>query len=97
MAALQTKYLSVDSPKLKAVSKHKHLFEQIGIKNLVPDCMLTATDACKHSGACHSCAENVLSGFSVAFIKMLLLKLAANNLMYLGNPKKLIQNLLNPA
>ena len=69
------------------------LFETIGIKKVLPQCFLTASPDCKHQ--CESCAENVLSGFYNTFTNMLLIKLAANNLLLLANPKKLVSNLLN--
>ena len=46
---------------------------------------------CKHKF--HSCSENVLQGFYNTFYTALPLKLAANNIFYIANPKKLVQNL----
>ena len=54
--------------------------------------MLSRTDRCCHAKNV-SCAENTIMGFYNTFVNILSLKIIANNIGYLGNPKKLLKNL----
>ena len=52
--------------------------------------MTSKTHLCLHH---YSCSENVVRSFSRTFINLFGIKVVANNLFYLGNPKKLLKNL----
>lgn len=58
----------------------------------VPSKFLTRTNLCKHK-ECHSCLQNALVGFCRTFTNVLSLKVVVNSLFYVGNFKKLLQNL----
>ena len=51
--------------------------------------MLSRSDLCKHSKQ-YSCSENVIKSFWRTFFNMLSLKVLANNIFYIGKPKKLL-------
>ena len=54
--------------------------------------MLTKTSQCKHKFGCY---ENVIFGFYKMLIKSFAIKVLINNIFYIGNRKKLVQNLFS--
>jgi hypothetical protein len=59
---------------------------------LIPTWMLTKTSFCKHK---YGCYENVIIGFYKLLVKSFAIKFLINNLLFLGNKKKFIQNIFS--
>ena len=71
------------------------LFEKLGLTKYIPIFMLTRTEMCQHKGRNKSCCENVIVRFYETLMNLLLIKMAANNVFYLANPKKLLKNFMS--